>query len=254
MLYSRAQPGYRGTALIRADGRKVDELRETRITPGAQAYAEGSVIVETGQTKVLCAATIEDGVPRFLKGTGQGWITAEYSMLPRATLTRMPRERGSSGLKGRTQEIQRLIGRSLRASTDLDALGERTLTVDCDVLQADGGTRTASITGAYVAVYQAMRGLVKARKLKTMPLKCAVAATSVGVFGDEVLLDLNYEEDYRAQVDFNLIMTDQGEFVEVQGTAENGAFSKASLNKVIAAGEAGITKLFTIQNDVIKNL
>jgi ribonuclease PH len=254
MLYSRAQSGYRRTTLIRTDGRKVDELRETRIIPGAQAYAEGSVIVETGQTKVLCAATIEDGVPRFLKGTGQGWITAEYAMLPRATLTRTSRERGSSGLKGRTQEIQRLIGRSLRASTDLDALGERTLTVDCDVLQADGGTRTASITGAYVAVYQAMRGLVKARKLKAMPLKCAVAATSVGVFGDDVLLDLNYEEDYRAQVDFNLVMTDQGEFVEVQGTAEGGAFSRASLNKVIDAAEAGITKLFSIQNEVIESL
>ncbi len=240
--------------MIRTDGRKIDELRKTRIIPGAQTFAEGSVIVETGLTRVLCSASIEDGVPRFLKGTGQGWITAEYSMLPRATLTRTSRERGSSGLKGRTQEIQRLIGRSLRASTNLQLLGERTLTMDCDVLQADGGTRTAAITGAYVAVYQALRSLVQSRKLKAMPIRCAIAATSVGIFEEEVLLDLDYEEDYRAQVDFNLVMTDQGKFVEIQGTAEDGTFSRTMLDKVLNTAEVGITSLLAIQSETIEGL
>ena len=240
--------------MIRADGRGVDDLRETRILPGAQAFAEGSVIVETGQTRVLCAVTVEDGVPRFLRGTGQGWITAEYSMLPRATLTRTPREGRTGGPRGRTQEIQRLIGRSLRAAVDLDALGERTLTVDCDVLLADGGTRTAAITGAYVALYQALLGMVHGRELPDVPLKCAVAATSVGVLDGEVLLDLCYEEDFRAQVDFNVVMTDKGEFVEVQGTAEEGAFSKATLDELLASAELGIARLFQIQQETIAGL
>lgn len=240
--------------MIRVDGRRVDELRETRITPDAQAFAEGSVIVETGQTRVLCAVTVEDGVPRFLRGTGQGWITAEYSMLPRATLTRTPREGRTGGPRGRTQEIQRLIGRSLRAAVDMHALGERTLTVDCDVLLADGGTRTAAITGAYVALYQALLGLVQSRELPDVPLKCAVAATSVGVFESELLLDLCYEEDFRAEVDFNVVMTDKGEFVEVQGTAEEAAFSKATLDGLLARAELGVARLFQIQQDAINGL
>ena len=240
--------------MIRADGRRVDELRETRIAPGAQAFAEGSVIVETGQTRILCAVTVEDGVPRFLRGTGQGWITAEYSMLPRATLTRTPREGRTGGPRGRTQEIQRLIGRSLRAAVDLDALGERTLTIDCDVLLADGGTRTAAITGAYVALYQALLGLVNGRELPDVPLKCAVAATSVGVVDGEVLLDLCYEEDFRAQVDFNVVMTDKGEFVEVQGTAEQGAFSKATLDELLTMAGLGVERLFQIQQETIRGL
>ena len=240
--------------MTRVDGRRVDELRETRIVPDAQAFAEGSVTVKTGQTRVLCAVTVEDGVPRFLRGTGQGWITAEYSMLPRATLTRTPREGRTGGPRGRTHEIQRLIGRSLRAAVDMHALGERTLTVDCDVLLADGGTRTAAITGAYVALYQALLGLVQSRELPDVPLKCAVAATSVGVLDGEVLLDLCYEEDFRAQVDFNVVMTDKGEFVEVQGTAEEGAFSKATLDELLASAELGVARLFQIQQEAIDGL
>ena len=222
--------------------------------PDAQAFAEGSVLVEAGQTRVLCAVTVDEGVPRFLRGAGRGWITAEYAMLPRSTLTRTPRESRSAGPRGRTQEIQRLIGRSLRAAVDLEGLGERTLTVDCDVLQADGGTRTAAITGAYVALCQALLGLVKRRELEVVPIKCAVAATSVGVIDGEVLLDLCYEEDYRAHVDFNVVMTDGGEFVEVQGAAEEGSFSKASLDAVLATAEQGIDKLFQIQREAIRGL
>ena len=191
-------------------------------------------------------------MPRFLRGAGQGWVTAEYSMLPRSTTTRTPREGGRP--RGRTQEIQRLIGRSLRAAVDLTKLGERTLTVDCDVLQADGGTRTAAITGAYAALYQALDGLVRARKLKAMPLKWAVAATSVGVIDDQPLLDLNYEEDFRAEVDFNVVMTDQGGFVEVQGTAEEGAFPRRTLNDILDLAETGIRSLFDIQREAIGKL
>ena len=246
--------GQEGRRLIRGDGRRPDELRKTLIVTGAQAYAEGSVMVETGETRVLCAVSVEDGVPRFLRDSGRGWVTAEYSMLPRATLTRSPREGRSGGLRGRTQEIQRLIGRSLRAAVDMEALGERTLTVDCDVLQADGGTRTAAITGAYVALQQALLGLVKGGGLKAMPIKCAVAATSVGVIDSAVLLDLNYEEDYRADVDFNVVMTDKGRFIEVQGTAEDGSFSKAELDAVLAAAERGIDELFQIQKAAIDEL
>ena len=251
MLYSRAQSGYRGTTLIRTDGRKVDELRETRIIPGAQAYAEGSVIVETGQTKVLCAATIEDGVPRFLKGTGQGWITAEYSMLPRATLTRTPRERGSSGLKGRTQEIQRLIGRSLRASTDLDALGERTLTVDCDVLQADGGTRTAAITGGYVALRMAVDALMRTGALKVNPVSRQVAAVSCGIFQGVPVLDLDYAEDSVADADANFVMTDDNLLIEVQGTAETEPFPRTQFTALLDLAEAGIADLARLQREAL---
>ena len=238
--------------MIRADGRRSDELRKVRIIPDSQVFAEGSVIIETGQTRVLCSASVEHGVPPFLRDTGQGWITAEYAMLPRSTLTRSPRE--NRGPRGRSQEIQRLIGRSLRAAVDLEYLGQRTITMDCDVLQADGGTRTAAITGAYVALHKALSVLVERNDLDQMPLTCAVAATSVGVVGDRVLLDLNYEEDVRAEVDFNVVMTDRGEFVEVQGTAEEGSFSKKVMDEILTLAETGITQLFQAQQQVIEGL
>ena len=237
--------------MTRPDGRALDELRPVRIEIGAQEFAEGSVLIETGKTRVLCAVSVEERVPQFLRGTGKGWITAEYAMLPRSTLTRTARE---STPRGRSQEIQRLIGRSLRAVVDLEALGERKLTVDCDVLQADGGTRTAAITGAYVAVYQALATLVKQRDLPDMPVKCAVAATSVGIVNDEVLLDLNYEEDFHAKADFNVVMTDAGDFVEVQGTAEATPFSKSMLDDVLSLAAKGIEQLFEVQREAIAGL
>jgi ribonuclease PH len=233
---------------MRANGRKPDELRPVKITTGAQEFAEGSVIIETGRTRVLCSVSVEDGVPPFLSGAGQGWLTAEYSMLPRSTNTRTPRE---TRARGRTQEIQRLIGRSLRAAVDLKRLDERTLTVDCDVLQADGGTRTAAITGGYVALQLAVATLMKRRELRSNPVQRAVAATSVGLVGGRVLLDLDYEEDSGAGVDFNLVMTDGGEFIEMQGTAESGAFSKSELDNIIALGELGISRLFEAQQEAI---
>jgi ribonuclease PH len=223
--------------LPRIDKRANGELRPTRITLGFQEYAEGSVLIETGQTRVLCAVSVEDKVPLFLRGAGRGWVTAEYAMLPRSTLTRTPRE---SRTGGRTHEIQRLIGRSLRAIVDMESLGERTFTVDCDVLQADGGTRTAAITGAYVALYQAMTRMVERKTLDAMPIVAAVASTSVGIIGDEVLLDLCYEDDFKAEADFNIVMTDRGEFIEVQGTAESRPFSKDMLDRVLATAEGGI--------------
>ena len=233
--------------MTRTDGRSLDQLRDVRIVPDAQVFAEGSVIIETGQTRVLCSVSVEDGVPPFLRGAGQGWITAEYSMLPRATITRSPREGRTRGPKGRTHEIQRLIGRSLRAAVDLQTLGERTLTIDCDVLQADGGTRTAAITGAYVALVRAIATLKERNDLSSTPIICAVAATSVGLVNGQVMLDLTYEEDYRAEADFNVVMTDKGEFVEVQGTAEKSPFSKAVLDEVLSAANEGISHLFRIQ-------
>ena len=237
--------------MTRNDGRSLDALRPVSITLGAQAYAEGSVIIETGQTRVLCAVSVEDRVPQFLRGTGKGWVTAEYSMLPRSTLTRTPR---SSATGGRTREIQRLIGRSLRAVVDMEKLGARTLTVDCDVLQADGGTRTAAITGAYVALYQAVLGMLERGDISEMPIKNASAATSVGIVDGKVLLDLCYEEDFRAEVDFNLVMTNEGEFVEVQGTAESKPFSRESLNSILTVAEKGIEQLFQAQKEVISRL
>ena len=237
----------------RIDGRAPDELRLVRITPGAQSFAEGSVLIETGETRVLCAVSVEDRVPRFLHGSGQGWITAEYGMLPRSTLTRSPRERDSR-TGGRTHEIQRLIGRSLRAVVDLEKLGERTLTVDCDVLQADAGTRTAAITGAYVAVYQALLGLVKRRDIPSVPVTGAAAATSIGVVDGRVLLDLCYEEDFMAEVDFNIVMTDAGEYIEVQGTAEGRTYPKQVLDDVLDVAGRGIERLFQTQREAIDAL
>ena len=240
--------------VLRPDGRKSDQLRETCINSDTQSFAEGAAVVETGKTRVLCTVTVEEGVPKFLRGTGRGWITAEYGMLPRSTMTRTPRESRSGGPRGRTQEIQRLIGRSLRATVDLEKLGENTFTVDCDVLQADGGTRTASITGAYVALYQALANLCSQMGLTEMPFKGVVAATSVGLLGGQALLDLDYEEDFRADSDFNVVMTDRGEFIEVQGTAEESSFSRKELDDVLALAENGIRQLFKLQQEAINLL
>src|ERR1700730_7515207 len=214
--------------MVRIDQRSLAELRSVRLTIDFVDYAEGSVLIEAGKTRVLCAASVEERVPPFLEGKGLGWVTAEYSMLPRATHTRSSRER-EGRVSGRTQEIQRLIGRSLRAVVDRHALGPRTITLDCDVIQADGGTRTASITGAYVALHRACSQLVKRGILTTHPVKTAVAAVSVGIVGGEIMLDLCYEEDSRADVDFNVVMTDQQEFIEVQGTGEGGVFRRGTM-------------------------
>jgi len=238
----------------RVDGRANDELRPVNISLGYQAFAEGSALIELGLTRVLCAVSVEEKVPNFLKGEGIGWVTAEYAMLPRSTLTRTPRGISPERIAGRNQEIQRLIGRSLRAVTDLAALGERTFTVDCDVLQADGGTRTAAITGGYVALFLALHNLQKRRILKSIPMKSAVAATSVGILGREELLDLCYEEDYRAAADFNVVMTDKGEFVELQGTAEGKPFSKETVDALLVLAEKGIKQLFKIQKETLGGL
>jgi len=236
----------------RADGRAWDKLRPVRIIPGYQSFAEGSAVIELGKTQVLCSVSVEERVPAFLKEKGGGWITAEYSMLPRATVTRTPRDSIQGRVAGRNQEIQRLIGRSLRAVTNLTALGERTLIVDCDVLQADGGTRTAAITGAYVALYQAMQTMANMGIISSIPLQSAVAATSVGVVHDYRLLDLCYDEDFNAAVDFNVVMTSRGDFVEVQGTAEGKPFTKETIDALISLAEKGIKELFQIQQEAIK--
>lgn len=238
----------------RIDDRANNELRPVRISLSYQAFAEGSALIELGQTRVLCAVSVEDRVPNFLKGEGTGWVTAEYGMLPRSTLTRTPRSLSPERASGRNQEIQRLIGRSLRAVTDLYALGERTFTVDCDVLQADGGTRTAAITGAYVALFQTLHNMKKQGTLRAIPLKSAVAATSVGIVDKEKLLDLCYEEDYRAAVDFNVVMTDKGDFVEIQGTAEGKPFSKETVDALLSLAEQGIKQLFEVQKATLAEL
>ncbi|MBA7561597.1 Ribonuclease PH [subsurface metagenome] len=236
----------------RADGRAWDELRPIQITPGFQSFAEGSALMELGKTRVLCSVSVEERVPGFLRGGGSGWITAEYAMLPRATVTRTPRDSSLGRVAGRSQEIQRLIGRSLRAVTDLTALGERTLIVDCDVLQADGGTRTAAITGAYVALHQAMQTLANMGVISSIPLKSAVAATSVGIVHSYQLLDLCYDEDCKAEVDFNVVMTSKGEFVEIQGTAETKPFSKETTDSLLSLAEKGIKQLFQIQQAALE--
>ena len=238
----------------RADSRAWDELRPIRIVPGFQSFAEGSALIELGQTRVLCSVSVEERVPPFLRGGGTGWITAEYSMLPRATTTRTPRDSSLGRVAGRSQEIQRLIGRSLRAITDLTALGERTLIIDCDVLQADGGTRTAAITGAYVALHQALQTLANMGIISSIPLKSAVAATSVGVVHSYALLDLCYDEVCNAEVDFNVVMTSQGKFVEVQGTAEAKPFSKETIDSLLSLGEKGIKQLFQIQQAALETV
>jgi ribonuclease PH len=235
----------------RLDGRAADQLRPVTITPRYIKHAEGSVLIEVGDTRVICTVSVEDRVPPFLKGGGEGWITAEYGMLPRATNTRSQREASKGKPSGRTHEIQRLIGRSLRAVVDMKALGERTLWIDCDVIQADGGTRTASITGAFVALVDALRHMQKARLFTELPLLDFVAATSVGKVGNEVLLDLNYEEDSKAEVDMNIVKTGAGRFVEIQGTAEDGSFSEEELALLMAAAEKGTQQLIAIQRAVL---
>jgi ribonuclease PH len=231
----------------RTDGRLLDQLREVRITPGYLPYAEGSVLIEMGNTKVICGASLEDRVPPFLRNSGHGWVTAEYAMLPRATQQRTSREIGRGGPSGRTHEIQRLIGRSLRAVADMNVLGERTLTLDCDVLQADGGTRTAAITGAYVAFALASEKLKRSGKLNRSLVAGEVAAVSVGIVDGVPLLDLKYDEDSRAEVDMNIICTGDGRFIEVQGTAEREPFTQEQMNQLLALARKGIEQLVAIQ-------
>jgi ribonuclease PH len=232
---------------MRTDKRQPDEMRPVEIVTGYLVTAEGSALIKVGHTQVLCAASVEDTVPPFLRGGGKGWVTAEYAMLPRATGKRTPREVTKGHPSGRTQEIQRLIGRSMRAVVDMAALGERTIFLDCDVLQADGGTRTASITGAFVALAMALRTLVEHKVLKTSPLGDHVAATSVGLVGGAPLLDLCYEEDSRADVDMNVVMTGKGRFIEVQATAEHTPFDDAQMATLIGLARAGIGRLVEIQ-------
>jgi ribonuclease PH len=235
----------------RPDGRQPDQLRRVTITPGWLKHAEGSTLIEVGDTRVACAVSVEERVPPFLKGKGEGWISAEYGMLPRATTTRSQREVGRGGASGRTHEIQRLIGRSLRAVVDLKALGERTLWVDCDVLQADGGTRTASITGAFVALVLALRTIRRQAGYAEAPVLDFVAATSVGKVGEHVLLDLAYTEDSTADVDMNVVKTGQGRFVEIQGTAEHTPFDDGQLQQLLGAADKGIRELISLQKKVL---
>ena len=234
----------------RADGRQPGALRPARIVPGFLPDAEGSVLIEMGSTRVICTATVQESVPPFMRGRGTGWVTAEYGMLPRSSPERIERERRGPG--GRTHEIQRLIGRSLRAVTDLAALGERSILVDCDVLQADGGTRCASITGGFVALALALGRLAQQRLIGRLPLIDSVAAVSVGVVDGRVLLDLPYEEDHRAAVDMNLVMTGAGRFVEVQGTAEGAPFSDRQLSQLIALGRVGLSRLTSLQRRTLR--
>lgn len=236
---------------MRTDGRQTNELREMQLIPGWNKHAEGSVLIQVGDTRVLCTATIEDRVPPFLKGQGRGWVTAEYAMLPRATGTRNQRESAKGKLGGRTMEIQRLIGRALRSVVDLNALGERSVTLDCDVLQADGGTRTTSITGAFVAMAIAMHKLVEGGQLKKLPITDYLASVSVGVVNGEPVLDLNYVEDSQAKVDMNVVMTGQGAFVEVQGTGEEAPFTRDELNSLLALAEDGIGQMIAKQKAVL---
>lgn len=236
---------------MRSNGRNEDQLRPIMITTQTNKYAEGSVIIEMGDTKVICTATVDEKVPPFLKGQGKGWVTAEYSMLPRATQTRNQREAARGKLTGRTMEIQRLIGRALRSVVNLQALGERSITLDCDVIQADGGTRTASITGAFVAMAFAMNKLALQNKLTVFPITDYLAAISVGVVGDKTLLDLNYEEDSKAKVDMNVVMTGSGAFVEVQGTGEERPFTRQELDQLLGLGEKGIYELIAVQKEVL---
>ena len=238
----------------RSDGRRPDELRPVTITPHAQRYPAGSALIELGHTRVLCAVSFEERVPPFLRNSGNGWITAEYSMLPSSTNTRSARESVTGKIGGRTHEIQRLIGRSLRSVARLEGMGERTFTIDCDVLQADGGTRTAAITGAYVALAIAVARVMAEGKLAKNPLTGAVAATSAGIIGGVPMLDLCYEEDSSADVDFNVVMTDAGKFIEVQGTAERDPFSRERMDEIVTLAEAGIRRLFEVQRETLAAL
>ncbi len=238
-------------AAKRIDGRRPDQLRPVRITPGYLLHPEGSALIDAGDTRVLCAVTVEDRVPPFLRGTGRGWVTAEYGMLPRATPSRTPREGLDRSARGRAMEIQRLVGRSLRAVVDLEKLGERTFIVDCDVLQADGGTRTLAVTGAYVALSQAFNQLYRRKRLRENPFRSAVAAVSCGLVGGVPMLDLCYAEDSTADVDCNVVMTDGGELVEVQGAAEGAPFTRRELEELLDLAENGVQELFAAQREAL---
>ncbi|MBH0332181.1 ribonuclease PH [Brevibacillus brevis] len=239
---------------MRVDGRAHDQLRPVTITRNYIKHAEGSCLIEVGDTKVICTATLEERVPPFMRGGGKGWITAEYSMLPRATATRNARESSKGKVGGRTMEIQRLIGRALRSVVNLEAMGERTIWLDCDVIQADGGTRTASITGAFVAMVDAMQKLVDSGTWKQLPLNDFLAATSVGVVGEQAVLDLNYKEDSTAIVDMNVVMTGKGKFVELQGTGEDAPFSPEQLQEMIALAKVGIDNLINSQKEALADV
>jgi len=239
---------------MRTDGRKERELRPIVITPSYIKSADGSVFIEVGDTRVICTAKLEDKVPPFLRNSGKGWITAEYGMLPSSSQVRISREAARGRIGGRTHEIQRLIGRSLRTIADLKSLGERTIWIDCDVIQADGGTRTASITGAYVALVEAARQLIKQGVVQKNPIKDSVAAVSVGIVDGKPLLDLNYEEDSRAEVDMNFVMTGSGKFVEVQGTAESAPFTKKGLDRMAEIAQQGIRELLKVQKKVLATI
>ena len=238
---------------MRPSGRAIDELRQVTIERNYTKHAAGSTLISMGDTKVICTASIEERTPPWLKGKGSGWVTAEYGMLPGSTNTRMRREASAGKQSGRTQEIQRLVGRSLRAAVDLQGLGERSITVDCDVIQADGGTHTASITGAFVALNDAMESLVKARKIKANPIHGMIAAISVGIYQGQPVLDLDYVEDSNAETDMNVVMNDAGGFIEVQGTAEGHAFRRSELDELLALAEGGIKELITMQNNAIQS-
>jgi ribonuclease PH len=239
------------TFTSRPSGREPSQLRDVKITRHYTKHAEGSVLVEFGDTKVICTASVETSVPRFLKGSGQGWITAEYGMLPRSTGSRMDREAARGKQSGRTQEIQRLIGRSLRAAVDMKKLGENTIKIDCDVIQADGGTRTASITGGCVALVDAIEFLIKAKKLKESPIKQMIASVSVGVWRGQPVLDLDYAEDSTAETDMNIVMTESGGFIELQGTGEDGDFKRSELDAMVQLAEGGIKELFARQKQAL---
>ena len=236
-------------SITRSDGRAWNKVRPIQITPSFQLSADGSALIETGNTKVLCAASVEEQVPAVLKGTGRGWVTAEYDMLPRATNTRSTRDRTSGRINGRSQEIQRLIGRSLRAIIDLEMLGERTIHIDCDVIQADGGTRTAAITGAYVALNQATNSILDMGKITQTPILSQVAATSVGIIDAELLLDLCYEEDFKADVDFNVVLNNNGKLIELQGATEANPFDRKYIPEILSLAFKGAEDLFRAQRD-----
>lgn len=236
--------------MIRQDGRGLDKIRKVQINRNYIKYAEGSCLIELGNTKVICTASIEESVPPFLKGTGTGWVTAEYGMLPRSCQTRIQRGKDS----GRVYEIQRLVGRSLRAICDMKPIGERTIWIDCDVIQADGGTRTASITGSFLALADALNKLKKGGLLNKIPVKDFVAATSVGIVNGDLLLDLTYEEDSKAEVDMNIVMTQAGEFIEIQGTAERKTFNKEQVDKLLTLAKRGIEELIDIQRNLLKDI
>lgn len=236
---------------MRSDGRQFNELRKVQITPHYNKHAEGSVLIEFGDTKVICTATVDERVPPFMKGEGRGWVTAEYAMLPRATQVRNQRESAKGKLSGRTMEIQRLIGRAMRSVVNLNALGERTITLDCDVIQADGGTRTTSITGAFIALVYAVDRIVTTHKLPVFPIDDYLASVSVGILDGQALLDLNYMEDSNVKVDMNVVMTGKGEFVEVQGTGEEAPFSRSEMDELLRLAEAGIGELIVKQKEIL---